>query len=95
MSTTPGPWQRKQIPGHLFEISNAAGEVVLRIRGGMMPTLNDARLLTAASEMRTAIEKYIKWIQDDRIRSRCNVTADHIIDDARALLARCDEADQS
>lgn len=41
-----------------------------------------------ADPCRAALTKYIKWIQDDRIRSVRNATADHIIEDARALLAR-------
>jgi hypothetical protein len=53
---TAGPWRRRSIPGHIFEISNASGEIVLRIRGGMMPTLPDARLLSAAPDMLRALD---------------------------------------
>lgn len=48
------------------------------------------RLIAAAPELVAALRKYVKWIQDDRIRSRRNETADHVIEDARALLARLD-----
>lgn len=52
---TAGPWQTRAIPGHLFEIANAAGEIVLRIRGGIMPTFQDARLLGAAAALYSAV----------------------------------------
>lgn len=51
MKSTPGPWIRRSIPGHLFELVNTAGEIVLRIRGGMMPSLHDARLLELSPVM--------------------------------------------
>lgn len=50
---SPGPWKRKSIPGHLFELSDAGGNPVLRIRGGMMPTLADATLLEGAPSLLT------------------------------------------
>lgn len=48
---TPGPWTRRSIPGHLFELYTDAGDPILRIRGGMMPSLEDARVLEAAPEL--------------------------------------------
>ena len=56
MEHTPGPWTRRSIPGHLFEITGQDGEPVFRIRGGMMPTLADAYLIAAAPELRAALE---------------------------------------
>lgn len=44
---TPGPWVRRSIPGHLFEIVGADGNAVLKIRGGMMPMLEDAARIVA------------------------------------------------
>lgn len=58
---TPGPWSRKSIPGHLFEIHDADENPVFRIRGGMMPTLSDAMLIAAAPELLAALE----WALDD------------------------------
>lgn len=57
---TPGPWQRRSIPGHLFEIKNTQGEIVLRIRGGMMPTLEDSQLLEAAPELVEMLRESIR-----------------------------------
>lgn len=60
---TPGPWERKSIPGHLFELHNSSGDIVLRIRGGMVPTLADARLLEAAPQMLDALRKALTLIE--------------------------------
>lgn len=76
---TPGPWQRRSIPGHLFELKNAAGDIVLRIRGGMMPTLDDARVLEAAAEMAELLRDQEKDVVLHLSR-------------VRALLARIDGA---
>lgn len=57
---TAGPWERKSIPGHLFEIQDSAANPVLRIRGGMMPTLEDARLIAAAPELLAALEAIVE-----------------------------------
>ncbi len=84
---TPGPWQRKAIPGHVFELTDADGNPVLRIRGGMMPSFHDALLLEAAPELK-------HWICE--VLERCMLD-DHAPDvareleaEARALLARID-----
>lgn len=82
MSTTPGPWQRKSIPGHLFEIHNAAGEVVLRIRGGMLPTLGDAQLLSEAPTMHAALAEALNHLDG------IGAPPDKAV--LRALLARID-----
>jgi hypothetical protein len=52
---TPGPWTRRAIPGHLFELHTEDGTPVMRIRGGMMPTLADGNLLAAAPELLAAL----------------------------------------
>lgn len=54
---TPGPWRRKSIPGHLFEIHDADENPIFRIRGGMMPTLSDAVLIAAAPELLHALQR--------------------------------------
>lgn len=53
---TPGPWVRRSIPGHLFEIHQEGDKdgIVLRLRGGMVPMLADARLIAAAPELLAA-----------------------------------------
>lgn len=55
---TAGPWKRRSIPGHLFELTGAAGEVVLRIRGGLVPRLEDAKLLEAAPELYEVLSRF-------------------------------------
>jgi hypothetical protein len=57
---TPGPWQRRSIPGHLFEVTGEAAAVVLRIRGGMMPSLEDARLIAAAPELLALVQRFVR-----------------------------------
>ena len=56
MEHTSGPWKRRSIPGHLFEITDLLNNPVIRIRGGMMPTLEDARLLESAPDLLSALE---------------------------------------
>lgn len=68
--TTPGPWTRRSIPGHLFELQGADGNPVLRIRGGMMPALDDARLLEAAPELLAAAESLLWNMPAPRSRVR-------------------------
>lgn len=53
---TKGPWTRKSIPGHLFELNSSDGPV-LRIRSGMMPSLEDSYLIAAAADMLEALEE--------------------------------------
>jgi hypothetical protein len=62
MKFTLGPWKRKSIPGHVFELHNEAGDIVLRIRGGMMPTLEDSRLLEAAPELLDLVRTFYSYI---------------------------------
>lgn len=98
MSTsTPGPWLSKHIPGRLFELTNAAGEIILRIRGGMFPCAADARVLAAAPEMRdtiTALLALINRLDQDvnwgacRLRAETTQARKEQPDKARALLAR-------
>jgi hypothetical protein len=64
-------WTRKSIPGHLFEITDEDGTPVLRIRGGMMPTLEHARLIAAAPALLEAARLTLEaitaseWLSDD------------------------------
>ena len=51
---TPGPWLRKSSPGDLFGLCTAAGESILYIHNGVMPTLEDACLISAAPDLLTA-----------------------------------------
>jgi hypothetical protein len=83
---TPGPWRRKSIPGHLFELNNAAGDIILRIRGGIMPTLTDARLLAEAPAMLDALRNVAAHFD-------CVGEEDEAIAvSVRALLTRIDSA---
>lgn len=74
---TSGPWESRSIPGQLFEIHDASRDPVFRIRGGMNPTLADARLIAAAPELLAACERALalsiarsesrqKWTQRDQ-----------------------------
>jgi hypothetical protein len=56
---TDGPWKRRSIPGHLFEVSSETGEMVFRIRGGMMPVLEDARLIETAPELLDVLKQVL------------------------------------
>lgn len=94
---TPGPWERRSIPGHLFELHNAAGEVVLRIRGGMMPSVEDARVLEAAPELLDVVRALLAlqnrlW-QDvnwgaSNLRAETIAALNEVPGQARALLDR-------
>lgn len=84
---TPGPWMYKLIRGQLFEIHNAAGEIVLRIRGGMLPSLRDAQLLGEAPAMHAALAEALNHLDG------IGAPPDKAV--LRALLARIDgKADQ-
>ncbi len=62
---TPGPWTaRRSIPGHLFEVLDSDSNLVMRIRGGMVPTLFDARLIAAAPEMLSALRAVAAWLSE-------------------------------
>lgn len=52
-------WVITRIPGQLFEINDWDGNVVLRIRGGMFPTCNDALLIETAPELLNALEAIV------------------------------------
>jgi hypothetical protein len=84
VSHTPGPWERRSIPGHLFELHNTKGETVLKVRSGMMPMLSDAKVLAAAPDLLAMCKRLIAdlpelWgdlVQDGYIRLQ--VSADDI-----------------
>lgn len=82
---TPGPWTRKSIPGHLFEISGSSGPV-FRIRGGMMPSLEDARLLEQAPAMFAALERIADML--DREGNPIEMHIKELQGIARAALAK-------
>ncbi len=65
MSHTPGPWVSRSIPGHLFEIHDAQKNPIMKIRGGMMPMLEDARVLTGAAAMYRALERIADMLDRD------------------------------
>lgn len=51
MKHTQGPWRISSIPGHQTDLVNDKGEIVFRIRSGMMPSYVDGRVLQAAPEL--------------------------------------------
>lgn len=75
-------WQRRSIPGHLFELTDQDGNIVMRIRGGMMPALADANLMTAAPALADALRRIVEWVD-----SGCDPSTASI-EQARAVLAR-------
>jgi hypothetical protein len=78
-------WTRRSIPGHLFEISDASGPV-LRIRGGLMPTLETARLLTAAPEMLEALRAVVDCWETETMLS------DAVVGWCRAAITKAETA---
>lgn len=88
MSTkhTPGPWSRKSIPGHLFEIHTADNSPVFRIRGGMMPTLHDAALIAAAPDLLHALLRIADM--RDRDGNAIEMHRDELRGIARAAIAK-------
>jgi hypothetical protein len=52
---TPGPWHFTR-DGTGFAIFDATGFPILRVRGGVMPRLVDATLMTAAPELLEALQ---------------------------------------
>ena len=62
---TPGPWKRKSIPGHLFEIHDTQGNPVIRVRSGMMPTHGDAHLIIAAPDLLLACKEALLGCTDE------------------------------
>ena len=83
MSHTKGPWIRKSIPGHLFELADTEGNPVMRIRGGMMPTLEDARLMEAAPELLAALRQCYSDLQRYAPTSAGSVAARAAIEKAK------------
>jgi hypothetical protein len=57
-------WNCKAIPGQLFEIADAKGDPVMRIRGGMFPTPRDAHLMTAAPDLLDVLERARYWLEN-------------------------------
>jgi len=87
---TSRPWHLEVEVVNLW-IHGPQGEVIATLPNTPQGRTN-ARLIAAAPDLLAALQKYVKWIQDDRIRSRRNITADHIIEDARTLLTRIEES---
>ena len=83
---TQGPWKRRSIPGHLFEITDSTGNPVVRIRGGMMPTLDDAILLAAAPDLLEACKSALGLAWEVGCESDDGVLT--LLDDSRGDLFR-------
>lgn len=68
----PNPrWERRSIPGHLFEIKDwDSGEPILRIRGGMMPTLAHAVLIESAPQLLAALEAFVFQVRQGAVLER-------------------------
>ena len=83
---TQGPWKRRSIPGHLFEITDSAENPVLRLRGGMMPSLEDSMLLTAAPDLLEACNAALGLAWEVGCESEDGVLT--LLDDSRGDLFR-------
>lgn len=68
MSHTAGDWIAEGSASvGFFLIKNAVGERVLNIRGGMIPTAADGRLLAAAPRLLAALEKLLAFHDADSV----------------------------
>ena len=75
MAATVGPWRVRRIPGQLFELHNDQGEIVLRQRGGMLPTEDDGRQLARAPFLRDlvlAVRAFIAAEPEDLTDLKCH-----------------------
>jgi hypothetical protein len=52
---TPGPWSAIKADTYL-ELRDGSNDPILRIRGGMLPTSANARLIAAAPDLLAALE---------------------------------------
>ena len=83
---TLGPWERKSIPGHLFELHDSSGTPVMRIRGGMMPSLEDARLIAAAPELLAELQHLVRLLEP--MEDTLQVPGLATLNGARAAIAK-------
>lgn len=83
---TTGPWFRRSIPGHLFEIHDSEKNPVFRIRGGMMPTLEDAVLIASAPELFNALQRIADML--DRDGNAIEMHRDELRGIAKSALAK-------
>jgi hypothetical protein len=86
-----GEWRRDESDTTLDEILDRAEAIARRLR----EILARAASASEAPALLAALHKYVRWIEDDRIRSQRNQTADYILDDARAILRRIEAASAS
>lgn len=59
--TTPGPWTHINREGE-YIVKGADGQLVFIIRQGLIPRLEDARLLEAASELLEALKACLPFV---------------------------------
>jgi hypothetical protein len=91
MEHTKGPWKARSIAGHLFELLDAQGGTVLRIRSGMVPVPADACLIAAAPDLLAALECIARDYQNMRIAFYAGRVSDGdcpALQNARAVIAK-------
>lgn len=60
---TQGSWELISIPGHLTTLQNDKGEIIFKIRSGMMPSYVDGNVIKAAPELLKELKHLVKLIE--------------------------------
>jgi hypothetical protein len=102
MNHTPGPWIVRIVPGELFEI-RGANEIVLRLRGGMMPIRDDASLLEAAPDLLDCVKRALPELRQlakdigpcDHDVNICVCGVIRLADDCEAAIAKAGGVDEA
>lgn len=90
---TPGPWREYHTHGN-WEMYGSNGQLLFRIKDGVIPMLNDTALIAAAPAMYAELGKCISLIQALQARlnahgEMCNFD-DEEIASAKAALAQAE-----
>jgi hypothetical protein len=85
----PGPWTSRRHPGQGFEILDADGHPVMRQRGGLVPTVPDAQLMTQSAALAGALRRLCDRVE--AIELEDGSTPDTL--EARSILATIEPPD--
>lgn len=83
----PGPWTSRRHPGQGFEILDAENNPVMRQRGGLVPTVPDAQLMTQAA----ALADCLRNVQANLTGRDC--FAERVADSLRRIAIELDKID--
>ena len=75
---TPGPWREYHTHGN-WEMYGSNGQLLFRIKDGVIPMLNDAALIAAAPAMYEALKRIKVLMESGDIEGRDWVEYGHII----------------